>query len=215
MEKLVRKLRRELSRNPKQTAVLAVGLLAAVYFWAPLAAGWLPGGKKQPAVAKTVPPAIAAGAGQAAGGPSPAALRWQDLAQWMENDPLWRPPQKRRDIRNPFRAAHEAAPIAAADSPPLKFAEAPEIAPTPASSPPWKLEGVFLGRAHTAIISGDAYREGDLLPGEAGLPEAMVAEIHADHVLLNVGSKIMRLELERSSLAPGDTIAAGPPASGT
>jgi hypothetical protein len=215
MEKLFRKLRRELSRNPKQTAVLAVGLLVAVYFWAPLAAGWLPGGKKKQPAAKTVPQAMAAGDAQAAGGPSPAALRWQDLAQWMENDPLWRPPQKRHEIRDPFRAAQEAAPEAAADSPPLKFAEAPEIAPTPASSPPWKLEGVFLGRARTAMISGDAYREGDRLPREAGYPEARVAEIHADHILVRVGSKIMRLELERSSLAPGDTIAAGPTPSGT
>jgi len=208
MEKLFRKLRRELTRNPKQTAVLAVGLLVAVYFWAPLAAGWLPGGKKKQRTAvKAIPPTVAAGAGQAVGDPSPAALRWQDLAQWMENDPLWRPPQKRHNVRNPFRAAQEAAPEAAADSPPSMFAEAPQTAP--AAAPAWKLEGVFLGRTRTAIIGGDAYREGDRLPPEVGRPEAMVAEIHADHVFVNVGGKIMRLELEPSSLAPGDTIAAG------
>ncbi|MBW3598852.1 MAG: hypothetical protein KY475_16450, partial [Planctomycetes bacterium] len=80
MEKLLRRLRRELTRNPKQSAVLGIGLLVAAYFWAPLAAGWLPGASKPKAsnVAEKSPTTAAAGAAPAPDFVPPSGFpRWQ------------------------------------------------------------------------------------------------------------------------------------------
>ncbi|MEN6450447.1 MAG: type 4a pilus biogenesis protein PilO [Thermoguttaceae bacterium] len=90
MEKFAKRLRREFAANPKKAAVLVLVTLVALYFWAPLVAGWL-GKREKPASAAALPTANLAAtarptttAGATDSGRLPA---WEQVSTWMHDDP--------------------------------------------------------------------------------------------------------------------------------
>lgn len=235
MEKLLRKLRRELARNPKQTAVLGAGLLLAVYFWAPLMVRWLGIQPAPPTAVNGFQASVDRTPDRAAAGGATAGditMDWRELWRRMVDDPLRRLPDEPVSSRDPFQPRSQLLPQTLGAAPSELAQEVTEPATVDPPTGEWRLEGVMLGRrTRAAIINGRAYRERDRLPAmlsprvaaentvssplteRAG--DAVLAEVHADHVIVSVGTEIIRLELKRPSLAPGDLIATGPGESGT
>ncbi len=113
LKKLSRQLRREATADPKKAAVLGLLLLVAMYFWGPLASGWISPGETPDEI---VP--AAATTEQAVAEPNPSSEgsvivtethTWQQLEQWRTADPLARPVAWRSDRRDPFRGPPEMA----------------------------------------------------------------------------------------------------------
>jgi hypothetical protein len=221
MDKLIRQLRRELTANPKKSALLGLGLLAAIYFWAPLVAGWFSdgdSGNSKTAKSEASAAPQSGGAGETAPAPLVSLLGadWRELARRMENEPLRNLAGLAAPLHDPFLRApaatgNEPLPVAAG-TPALETIASPN-APR---GQEWKLEAVLIrGARRAAIINGAVYRKGETL-GAAGANDASnrpgpkVLEIHASHVEIGWGETTMRLELERTELAPGDRIAPMP-----
>jgi len=118
LDRYWKQLRREATRNPKKAAILGGMLLVAVYFWAPLVAGWI-----QPSSGGAPPPPPTTAANLTgfdptpkAASPKPAAPEsvkssWQELTQWMEHDPRTRPAAELAAARDPFHAVETAKPV--------------------------------------------------------------------------------------------------------
>ncbi len=92
--RLTKRLRREISANPKKALFLGLLILAALYFWAPLVRGWITQGNSPTTTAIADPRAdlpAAAPEKPTTTPPKEAAqgLRhpWEQLVRWMENDP--------------------------------------------------------------------------------------------------------------------------------
>ena len=113
--KFTKKLKKELLRNPKKSAILAFGLAAAVYFWIPLVGKWMGWGEKVvakpgPAAATPASPKVVAPSGMPtlpelaalAAAKSPQAVRWDELLQALKNDELASPGKLSATGQNPF-----------------------------------------------------------------------------------------------------------------
>ena len=108
LNRTVKRLRREIGSDPKKAALLGVMGLVAVYFWLPLAWGWIkpnaPGGM----------PANAVPSAQNDTTNTPAALTnqeaktpqytWRQVSEWTRADAKKRPLAPRRQQRDPFIA---------------------------------------------------------------------------------------------------------------
>jgi hypothetical protein len=223
MEKLIRKLRRELARNPKKSALLGGAILLAIYFWAPLVAKWVTPEEKTKAssrsAAKAPSPSRAAVGDRnvlAAQTRAAPAADWRELARRLEEDPLHTLAGLSEPVRDPFFRSPE--PAARETTQPETQPLVPEKpAPRSLAGLGLKVEGLVIGRGlRAAIINGTLCRENEpvALPGQAdGAPEAgeaprpVLTEVRADYVVIRMADETLRLEVERSELAPGDRIA--------
>jgi hypothetical protein len=224
MDQFIRKLRRELTRNPKKTAILGVGLAVAIYFWAPLVGKWFskPGSSRGKSVASGVAaPAVEQARPPVVAGDALAALPdWRELARRVDENPLRRLAAVAAPGRDPFFSSLRppAEEDAAGET---EDGEAAETATTAGAAPglAMKLEGILVrGRTRAAIIGGVAYRERDEIqfgpPAGASAPaagsvrqtSAVLEEIGRDYVIVKWRGQAMRIELERPALAPGDRI---------
>jgi hypothetical protein len=215
--KFYKRFRRDLAANPKKAALLGIMVLVAAYFWAPLVLGVLPA-RKGSAAAAAPPDVILAdnplGAAQAAQN-SKNAFHWERAQQSIAADATMASATFDRTWRDPFAAFDSPAP------PP----EEPEPIPSPAdiaasaaadaakAIAPGEaglvLQGVLVGRlASAATISGEVYREGDVVPAQvAGATvEFQVGYISKQGVALHSNGKRHWLEFSKSKLAPGDEI---------
>ena len=150
---LVKQIQREIKAHPVKAGVLALVLLVAVWFWAPLVMSWMPGASAKP---KTPPP-VASGAPAAVANavPAPAKAKWNptwnEIVDWIRKDELMRPAKTLGDRRDPFR------PVA----PPPSTAQASEPVKVPQVDPAslgLELTGTLIGsRQNVATINGRAY----------------------------------------------------------
>jgi hypothetical protein len=211
LEKLARKLKRDLAANPKRAALLGVMLVVAGYFWAPLVSKWLghsarkesrPGGLvilgddlpiEERATTKSQP-------------------RWDKILAWMEADP--------RMTSQPLAA--EAHPFGRPGPVKVEAAEQPLEEPVVPSPPPIAvdvtpqsvgavLNGVLVGiRQKQATINGETYRIGENIVFASkegnGKLEFELLQVHKDGVVLSRGRKIYELQLEQTKLAGRDKI---------
>jgi hypothetical protein len=213
MNKLVRQLRRELTNNPKKSALLGGGLLLAIYFWAPLVYGWIakPGSPRPQKAANESSEVVVSSRSASGGAPVETLLPadWRELARRVEEDPLRNLAGLATPQRDPFawRAGPAIQPAAQGE-----FGATPggqTAAPRISTGLNLKLEAILIGgRNRTAIINGGMYREQEPIgpPDAAAGERPRVLEIHADHVKIGWGDETLRLELERAALAPGDRI---------
>jgi hypothetical protein len=215
MNKLIRQLRKELTNNPKKSALLGGGLLVATYFWAPLVSGWISKPESQPP--KTTAgesPLANAAAGKTVEAKTESLLPadWSELAQRLKDDPLRNLAGLASPKRDPFATRAGLASQFAEQGEFGTESRAPAAAPRSLTGMNLKLEAILIrGQNRTAIINGVMYRERELIAA-SGPPDAdaarrlRVLEIHADHVKVGWGDETLRLELERAALAPGDRI---------
>ena len=90
LDKLGKKLRREIAASPKKAALLGLITVAALYFWAPLVLGWLgkdkatpsaeptPAAAAEPSATQPAPPTAVADA-------PPSLPSWEQVVQWMRD----------------------------------------------------------------------------------------------------------------------------------
>ena len=196
--RLGNKLRTELKRNKQKSAILAVTVLVALYFWVPLARKMIFGAKPATAPATVVQaaapvqsvPTLLDGSPQ-----SPVTETkqgWDMLASWMEQDRFMQPAALSDELLNPFAeridpaarnvanltvtlataagAASVAAQAAAANVA-LNIAEAQA---QDGAKLGLALQGTIVGRRkRLATINGFTYAEGSAVEvlGAAAKPE--------------------------------------------
>lgn len=106
--RLGNKLRTELKRNKQKSAILAVTVLVALYFWLPLARKMMFGAKPAPATVAQVQSAapVASVPTLLDGSPltpvTETKQSWDMLATWMEQDRFMQPAAVSDELFNPF-----------------------------------------------------------------------------------------------------------------
>ncbi len=174
--KLTRQLRRELTANPKKAGVLGLLGLVALYFWAPLVWGWVVKEKptNQPAsssvAANAPPPAWAEVAKES---PTTAEKEttttppWDQLVEWIKQDPNTSPAGELGHLRDPFRAVgKEVAKTDPGEEEKNKAAPKPQ--PVVVDATPGELglalsSTVIGSRRRAALINGRTYELGQTI----------------------------------------------------
>jgi hypothetical protein len=204
--KIGRQLRREMTANPKKAGILGLLGVVALYFWAPLMAGWFTKDEKHAASASPAKPPVAIGS-SASPAPSeavaPAATQvkakdpqytWRELVDWIEGDPRTRPAGPLPPECNPFQPP-KPADVQVRKAEPRSIVH--EVTPQGANL---MLSSTIVGSGlRVARISGKSYRPGDTvtikLKGGQEL-EFMIAEIEARSVVLERLGKRYKLKIQ-------------------
>lgn len=185
LDRLVKRLRREVTANPKKGAILGIMFLVALYFWVPLVMSWI--GKSEngppPAPASPVPgfSASAVSSPKASAQTSPATS-WHLLAQWIDQDPLMQAVRPRAGMRDPFQNPVEIAR--------QKEEARPQVVKKPlltAETLALSLTGTMVGGGRRiAVLNGKNYREQDEIKvtTKDQTWTVRLAEVRADRVVL-------------------------------
>lgn len=216
LEKLVKQIGRDAAANPKKAALLGVMALLALYFWAPLLAGWIAPAKRKTtptgnlALILTDDPVEATDKTKAAQGGN---FRWEKVHQLLTSDPRmnsaefdisWASPfavaAAVREITEASEAQDEAIEKAAALRKDISPAEAGLVASC-----------VLIGpRRRTVMINGEVYGEQQTIvapvkDGLVGLQFRLVS-IGRQEITFEREGRTYSLELMKSGLAEGDQI---------
>jgi hypothetical protein len=159
LQELVKRLRRELTANPKKAAILGLVLLVGLYCWVPLLASWMGGGstsvaaKAPDANADLLPSFTAMLTGQTAAKPKETEKQypWSTVAEWLDRDVRTTAADPRDLERNPFCAPPDKESKVVS----TKVSKT-RITPKQLSM---TLEGTMIGRQRKmAIIDGKSYQ---------------------------------------------------------
>ena len=213
LDKIARQIRRDLVASPKKAVALGLMLLVAIYFWAPMVWGWIkPGtsdGKPTVAASEVIleddpvdPVATAHKKGR--------VFSWEKVRRKVAADPRMTPALFETSWSDPFRPAEIRETGGPAST-------ATELARGTAQVDPadlgLKLTSVAISSRHrVAIINGEKYREGELVPvtGKDGQSatgvEFRLVQVGFYEVGLEYQGKTYTLELSRPRLAPGDSL---------
>lgn len=170
---IVRRIKREARNNPAKAAVLVALLGLAVYFWAPLLAGWLSNGRESKTTSNSErsqdnDPAtfeqIASQPQDNTQEDKKSEPSWVELRQWHDESP-WTSPVELAGLRDPFASPRGAEEIARA---PEENSETLQASPEHAiAEMDIQLTGTIVGpRRRVALLDGRAYHEGDMLQVE-------------------------------------------------
>ncbi len=184
--KLKKKLRREMTAHPAKAAVLGILFVVALWFWMPLLWGWF--SPRSDGVATVEPPPAmpqlpgfsAAAAPAEASHAIATEYPWQQVVQWMEQDPRtqpvgspladrgpattfladWLPWSRHERVgRDPFHPSQPEVAVAAETRDPV---EQPAPAPVSPQDAGATVSAVVAGPdGGAAIINGRAYRKGE------------------------------------------------------
>ena len=168
LAKLQKQLMRDLKRSPGKAAALGLLCLVALWFWAPLVAGWMGAGQKKPTATgeqtaqAVAPPVVPAAASTSVMNEAP----WHKVVAWMQEDGRMRsaelaelatPPftQQREDLVDPGEATKAVV-------------KPPTESDVDVAQLGLKLSSTMLGpRRRVAVINGRPYAEGgDLQLGD-------------------------------------------------
>jgi hypothetical protein len=217
--KLAKRLKRELTANPKQAAVLGIGCVVAAWFWAPLIAGWLQG--KSTAVATVDPAPPTTHTSLESPGPAKSdVLNWQACMAQRKLDPRMRWAAEIASKRDPF------APVLEVPSE-LEQREAVALGETDAGnakdSEPLDLTKlnlvvqsiVYSRDRRLAKVNGQTVRVNDVVEvaGDSGEQKESIAcrvtAIRATAVLMEVNGQQVWLEIQQKKLARGERVERG------
>jgi hypothetical protein len=223
--KLTKRLKRELTANPKQAAVLAVVCAVGLWFWWPLLSKWLSPKKAEAATAANAPAATKPGEKQE----EKKSHTWLEQQAWRQADPRTQPAELPDDARDPFFVPVPEQPAAVADDesdrPPI--AETLDPQPEPVAAEPLDprklglvLEAVVYGKTRRlAQINGRTVREQEEVKLSAGRRDeegeappqvsARVVSIGRDEVMLDVAGNSLRLQLQPKLLGEGEIVQRG------
>jgi hypothetical protein len=220
LDKLLKKLKRDITASPQKAAALGLMVLVALYFWAPLVLKFAGGKTKSKKVAAsqvilTDDPILT----KVAAHPAIDSTRWDRVRHSITQDRLmlavahraeWRDPFQRLSIESKSEESKnetEAAPQpeSRAESPVVDEAKAQEL-----------IAGITIStlligkRDSAALIRGTVYRVGDTIQlddekGERDL-ELRVVSIDPDGVVLEHRGKKFRIERPRPKVSPGDHV---------
>jgi hypothetical protein len=205
LNKLTRRLRREIRSSPKKAAALGLLLLLAVYYWMPLLKGMI---AKEDRAAETAtespePGFAAVTATQAVPQPASAAsstpsYKWEDLVRWSQEDTATRSAETLVDRRDPFRPVQ--VEVAEVKSEPVE-----ETPVQPLWTPErlgMKLSGTVVGADRgVAVIGGKAYAVGRSveLSQEGQVIDFKLTEVHSQHIVLERLGERFELEIDKGA----------------
>jgi len=211
--KLTRKLRRELTANPKKAAILGLLGLVALYFWAPLVWGWV--AKETPddqpssfdSATAEAPPAWAQTAEQPASDDEKTTAKhsWEEVAKWIKQDPNTSPAGGFANLRDPFLVPVEEVAEADTDEEEQEKAAATPEPPPPEATPAelgLVLSSTVIGsKRSTAIINGRIFAQGQTIEASKdGQPISFtLVEVHPGKVVLRRADKNFDLTIPRST----------------
>lgn len=217
IKQFTRRLRREVRTNPKKAAILGLLCVVALYYWAPLVWNWMGGRKSadlaQADVAATTnpapnPPASAplAGAGVVAepgkaSQPAGPSRPWQQVVQWIEQDPTMKPAAARSQRRDPFHPA--TGEVAANEEEEPDEAQTAEAAKdlTP-DALGVQLTSTLIGpQRRVAMINGRPCQEGRTIAmaKDGQQVEFKLCEVHPRRVVLERDGKRYELAIPQSA----------------
>lgn len=189
----------------------------ALWFWAPLVAGWLTGSQQEEVEAAVAPATVmasnhATAAERAEAAPRrEAPLRWSSLNAARQRDPRIQPAPAEARFADPFHRAGEEPPPLMAETPVAELiAEAtPPVVRSPAELG-LHLTGVLMGAsARVAMINGRKFREQEVIalasdgawltpdPGQTPAWEFRIVQIAARYVLVATDNDTYKIEMRR------------------
>lgn len=192
IDKLIKKLQRELAASPQKAGALVLLALVAVYFWGPPVMKWSGNRKSAPQAASSAPgPTSTAAVPTAASPATLPLLGWQQVQTLLDQDRHTRPAIRLPHWQDPFAKVEVA--FAKVETPVLPEAPVEEPQETPEASGPREysltLSSVLVGkRAKSATLNGKVYHEGDEIEAEVLGSEEIVSltvkQIHKEGVTL-------------------------------
>jgi len=194
LDKLVKKLRRDVAASPMKATVLGVLFLGGLYFWGPLAWKWIRGkgtAAAPQAVADTQQPAATGASTQVAViNQAEANLPWREVRKRKENDPLARSANFRQSWSEIFQVA--ATPTAGTAQ--VEVTRREDFDPQKLGL---ILQGVAIGpRSKKAIISGKVYSELDVVPAKSAADiQFRLVHVQRKMVVLEHGGSMWSLKL--------------------
>jgi hypothetical protein len=216
---LVRRLRREAKANPAKAGALALVMVVAIWFWAPLVVRWCSPAASPSEVAPAPGAAVEAAAqpsvevgirSEPNADKTTPSVPWQQLVHAMEQDPRMQPTRQLVKGRDPFGpSAAELAAAKAREQKETKRAPPPELLPADAGL---VLNSTLVGSGpRLALIGGEPYWEGDTVPAPHGSESFRLVGIYRRQVVLERQGKQYGLEIKVTSHDGRDTPLAGGP----
>lgn len=220
LDKLLKRLKRDLAASPQKAGALGLMVLVALYFWAPLVLKFTRGKPKANAAAAaassvilTDDPVLA----KAIVHPAANSAHWGRVRLTLAQDRMMLAATHHESWQNPFARLHAPPKTLPTDPDETQTAEPSPLPKTPAVVPAVakaRLEGVTLSslligkRDSAAVIQGSVYRVGDVfsLPGDEGESalELRVQGIDAQGVDFEHDKNKYRIERTKPKLSPGD-----------
>ncbi len=222
LDKLLTRLKRDLTASPQKAAALGLMVLVALYFWAPLVLKYAKG-KSQPTksavsnIILTDDPVLA----KTAVHPAANSAHWDRIRLTLAQDRMMLAATHHESWVNPFARLHEPPkplPKTSTTEPdetePVENTSIPKTATVEPAVAKARLEKVVLSslligkRDSASVIQGTVYRVGDILslPGDEGQPalELRVRGIDPQGVDFEYDKHKYRLERIKPKLSPGD-----------
>lgn len=205
-EQLAKRLRREVVANPKKGAFLGLMTVVALWFWAPLVAGWF-ANKDSGTTIKAAETDAATMAGfinqlkpstPVAPASSPESP-WHVLAEWMDRDSLKQAAQPDPRARDPFQIIVREVPKLRqpAKQEQLRKTVTPEALGL-------TLTGTVVGPGRrVAMINGKSYRQGDdvKLGAKNESTTFKLSQVESDRVVLEQTGRRFEIKLRTPVLS--------------
>ena len=215
--KFIRKLRRELTSNPKKSALLGLLFVVAIWFWAPLIMKWCGKNSDETAKAAGVSSTATAAGGASGSGVSAgtteassgavaansklATPNWHQVLGWITSDPMMQPHVPQASSRDPFTSASSRIAAQKKAQHPVE-PPAPEL--TPAEAGISLHSTVVSPRMKTALINSRAYHENQTVTSADGQARFVLVEIREDGVTLSRHGHSYELKLRKVEVAKVD-----------
>lgn len=216
LDKLTKRLGRDLAANPKKAGLLGLMVLVALYFWYPLLVDLTGSGDgTKTAQAANVILTDDPAEPNSSGRKPKETLKWEKVRQCVQSDPWMSPATFNTTWNNPF--AVTTVPPAEAKDAAVAEAEAAAAASTefakteiPPAEAGLSVASVAIGpRMRAVTIAGDVYRENEVVAVTTQNGEQLefrIVSISPHAVQVERNGKVYRLELSRPRLAKGDKI---------
>jgi hypothetical protein len=200
--KLIRQLKREVTANPKKTAILGVSLVIAIWFWAPLIGKWT--GMKSSGEELATPPAGAEQAPvTASANTTPATTaktntpNWHQVLAWIHKDAFMETHIPLPGERDPFSPS--GSQLARHEESKSPAEPVPEMTPQTAGL---MLRSTVIGTSNkTALINGRAYHEDQSVVAANGRDRFLLVEIHSNGIVLQRQGRSYEIKIPKVETA--------------
>lgn len=212
LDKLARQIRRDIFASPKKAAALGLMSVVALYFWAPMVWGWIGTKGSKPLTAAEAGVILEDDPVDTVALASKARLvfHWEKIRKQIAADPHMTPAVFQTSWQNPFRKTVQTGEEQTPSQQPQTTTD-PLAAADPASAGLTLTSVAISPKVRSATISGDVYREGEIIElespdGTVSAVQFKLVRVEYHEVELERLGKTYKLTLSRARLAQGDEI---------